>query len=224
MNTAVFDGIVREIGEVSTRRSFVRLLGGAAALSASVALGGSSLAKGKDQGSGKDRGEGRDRGGETVTAQRRGGKKITICYQNQTRLVKKSKLGNFPGHTRGACPDVGPKPTTCSQLYISGGPNPADDIVFDDDGSIINTTNGEVIINDPDGRATAHPARALKAKVGDQLRVRVTDWGGCRSLSPLWVHCPATGASKQIFTGYNGGRCDYPKQSDFLDFVIKVEL
>ena len=224
MNTVVFDGIVQEMGAVSNRRSFARLLGGAAALGAGLALGGDSLAKGKGHGKTHVRSEGRDR--ENVTAQARG-KKIAICYQNQTRMVKKSKLGNFPGATRGACLPGGTgggQQGTCTQLILSGGPKPSDDIVFDDDGSILNTTKGQFILSDNDGRATAHAARFLNANLGDLLRVRVTDWGGCRSLSPLWVHCAGTGQSKQIFSGYNGGRCDYPKQSDFLDFVIKVEL
>ena len=53
MNTMAFDGIVREMSEVSTRRGAFRLLGGAAAMSAGLVLGGESLAKGKDKGHGK---------------------------------------------------------------------------------------------------------------------------------------------------------------------------
>jgi len=225
MNTVVFDGIARDMGEVSNRRSFARLLGGAVALGAGLALGGESLAKGKGHGQTTARSAGRDHGRESVTAQARG-KKIAICYQNQTFSVKKKKLGAFPGYTRGACPPV-PKPQppgTCTQLILSGGPNPSDKIVFDDDGSIWNTTKQTFIVIDNDGGATEHAARFLDAALGDVLRVRVTDWGGCRSLSPLWVHCAGTGQSKQLFSGYNGGRCDYPKQADFLDFVITVSL
>src|SRR5215203_6889766 len=91
MDTVVFDGIVREMGEVSTRRNFTRLLGGAVALGAGLALGGESLAKGRNHGKAKSQG--------SVAAQGKG-KKITICYQGQTRTIKKSKLGNYPGATR----------------------------------------------------------------------------------------------------------------------------
>jgi hypothetical protein len=227
MNKAAFDGIVREMSALSTRRRVFRLLGGAAALSAGLALATGDDTLAKNRGKGKTRAEGRDHSRQNVAAQRRGGgKKLTICFNNQTRTIKKSKLSNFPGATRGACPP-GPKlepQGVCPQLILSSGPNPSDKIIFDDDGSILNTTQGTFILIDNDGLATAHAARFLDANVGDLLRVRVTDWGGCRSLSPLWVHCAATGQSKQLFSGYNGGRCDYPKQADFLDFVLRVEL
>lgn len=186
MNTEVFDGIARELGGVSTRRSFVRLLGGAAAVGAGVVLGSDDIAAKKKR--------------------------------------KKKKTGGGNNGGTGGTGGGGTTPVTCTQLILSGGPNPSDKIVFDDDGSILNTTKGQFILIDNDGRATEHAARFLDASLGDLLRVRVTDWSGCRSLSPLWVHCAGTGQSKQIFSGYNGGRCDYPKQSDFLDFVIKVEL
>jgi hypothetical protein len=225
MNTAVFDGIVREIGEVSTRRSFVRLLGGAAALSAGAALGGTSLARGKGHGAAKDRGEGRDRSGETVTAQRRGGKKITICYQNQTRLVKKSKLGNFPGYTRGVCPDGEPKPVVCTTYVLSGGPNLSDQITIDDDGSILNVTAGKFLLIDNNGQASSHSPVFNPGKAGDLLRVRATDYGGCRSFSPLWIHCLETGQSKKVFSGDSGnGSCANPKQVDYLDITFPIEL
>src|SRR4249919_2602034 len=44
MNTQVFDGIVRGLEGISTRRNVFRFLGGAAALGAGLALRGSSLA------------------------------------------------------------------------------------------------------------------------------------------------------------------------------------
>jgi hypothetical protein len=224
MNTEVFDGIVREIGEVSTRRSFIRLLGGAATLGASMTLGGSSLARGKGHDAGKDRGEERGRSGETVTAQRRGGKKITICYQNQTRLVKKSKLGNFPGHTRGACLDD-PKPVVCSTYVLSGGPKPSDPITIDDDGSIRNVTSGKFLLNDPNGQASSHSAIFNPGKPGDLLQVRATDYGRCRSFSPLWMHCLETGQSKQVFSGDSGnGSCTNPKQVDYLNITFPLEI
>src|SRR5690242_7881244 len=102
MKALVFDGITRELGEVSTRRSFFRLLGGAAAVGTGVALAAHEEMLGK--GRSKARGESRSHGRQAVAAQGRGrGKTITICFNNQTRTIKKSKLGNFPGATRGAC-------------------------------------------------------------------------------------------------------------------------
>ena len=67
MDTTAFDGIVRELGAVSTRRGFTRILGGAVALGAGLALGGESLAKGK----GRDNARSEARGNERVRPRRR---------------------------------------------------------------------------------------------------------------------------------------------------------
>ena len=212
MDATTFDGISRNLGSVSTRRGFARLLGGAAAMGALLATGSDSLARGK--GNRKDR--------EQVSAQGKGkgkGKKITICYQGQTKLVKKSKLGNFPGATRGACPGGGgnpnggggePQPVVCSRWILSGGPNQTDTIVVDDDLGIYNLSQGgKGIISEFDGRASTLAPAHFDAKVGDQLRIYGYDRGGCRSLSPLWLHCLATGQKRQLFKGYAGVNCNY---------------
>jgi hypothetical protein len=100
MQATMFDGISRDLGQSATRRSVFRLLGGAAAMSTGLVL------VAQDETQAKNRGKHHGQGREQVSAQGKGkGKKVTICYQNQTRLVKKSKLGTYPGATRGACPD-----------------------------------------------------------------------------------------------------------------------
>jgi hypothetical protein len=219
MDTVVFDGIVREMGAVSTRRNFTRLLGGAVALGAGLALGGDSLAKGRNHGKARSQG--------SVAAQGKG-KKITICYQAQTRTIKKSKLGNYPGATRGACPNGtggGQQPAVCTTYVLSGGPKPSDPITIDDDGSILNVTTGKFLLIDNNGQASSHSPVFSPGKVGDLLRVRATDYGGCRSFSPLWMHCLETGQSKQVFSGDSGnGSCTNPKQVDYLDITFPIEL
>jgi hypothetical protein len=172
----------------------------------------------QSQAKGKHRGKARSQG--QVTAQGRG-KKITICYQGQTRVIKKSKLGNYPGATRGACPPPpggggggtgggGQQPAVCSRWIISGGPNQTDKIVVDDDLGIWNMSQGGAgILNDFDARSSTLSPVVFDAKVGDQLRIYAYDRGGCRSLSPLWLHCSATGKSRQLFNGYNGTNCNY---------------
>jgi hypothetical protein len=200
METVVFDGIAREIGSVSTRRRFFRLLGGAAALGAGAAVSGNGLARGKS-----------------------GGKKITICYQGQTRTVKKSKLDRFPGATRGACPpgggngggsggggNGGGNQPACTRWILSGGPNQTDKIVIDDDLGIYNLNQGGAgILNDWDGKSSWLSPVVFDAKIGDKLRISALDRGGCRSLSPLWLHCLATGQKRQVFAGYSGVNCNY---------------
>lgn len=212
MDATTFDGISRNLGSVSSRRGFVRLLGGAAAVGAVLAAGTDTLAQGKGHHKGRDQ----------VSAQGKGkGKKITICYLNQTRTVKKSKLGNFPGATRGACPGGGNggggnpgggggEPVVCSRWIISGGPNQTDKIVADDDLLISNMSQGgSAVLNDMNGSASTLSAVVFDAKVGDQLRIYGYDRGGCRSLSPLWLHCQATGQKRQLFGGYSGVNCNY---------------
>lgn len=218
MDATTFDGISRNLGAVATRRGFTRLLGGTAVL-------GAVLSSEESQARGKGHGKGR----EQVASEGRRGKKITICYQTQTRSVKKKGyLKKYPGATKGACPPVGNPGTTqppqpCTTFILSGGPNQNDAIVIDDDGSVLNVTTGTFLIIDNNGMAGPINPVIFSGQVGNVLRVRGTDWGGCRSFSPLWVHCLATGAKRQIFTGYSGSGCAYTK-GEFLDINITVAL
>jgi hypothetical protein len=236
MNTAVFDGIVREMGEVSTRRNFFRLLGGAAALNAGLAMAAHDEVLGKNRG--KSKSKTRPEARERATAQGRGSKKITICFNNQTKLVKKSKLGNFPGATRGACPpkptppdpkpEPGPEPepVACTRWLITGGPNQYDPIAVDDDLMIWQPNRGgHIIVHDRDGKSSSLAPAQFDANVGEILGVRAWDRGGCRSLSQLWVHCLATGQKKKVFPGYSGAGCGYGAGDNvFVETVITVEL
>ena len=218
MDATTFDGISRNLGAVSTRRSFARLLGGAAVL-------GAVLSSEESQARGRGHGQGRDQ----VGAEGRRGKKITICYQTQTRSVKKKGYQTkFPGATKGACPAPGnpgggQPPQPCTTFILSGGPNQSDPITIDDDGSILNVTTGKFLIIDNNGMAGPLNPVVFPGQVGNVLRVRATDWGGCRSFSPLWVHCLATGAKRQLFTGYSGAGCAYTR-GEVLDMNLTVEL
>lgn len=219
MKAMAFDGIARELRGASTRRSFFRLLGGAAAVGAGLALTTGEQAQAK----GKNRGKVRSQG--AVAAQGKG-TKITICYQNQTRQVKKKGYKTkYPGATLGPCP-VGPTQTAvCTTYVLSGGPKPSDPITIDDDGSILNVTAGKFLLIDNNGQASSHSPVFSPGKVGDLLRVRATDYGGCRSFSPLWMHCLETGQSKKVFSGDSGnGSCTNPKQVDYLDITFPIEI
>lgn len=234
MKATAFDGIVREMGNSSSRRGFFRLLGGAAAAGVGLAVVAreESLAKSHGKGHGKSHAAGREQGHESVSAQGRK-KVITICYQNQTRTVKKkSYQTKYPGATAGACqtgsnpqPQQPPQqqPVVCTNFILSGGPNQTDPITIDDDGSILNVTTGQFLLIDNNGMAGPLNPVVFTGNIGDTLRVRATDWGGCRSFSPLWVHCLQTGQSNQLFTGYNGSGCSNPS-GDFLDMTLTVEL
>lgn len=208
MDMVVFDGITRDMSEVSSRRGFFRLLGGAAAIGAGLAVSGNSLAKGKG------------RGQAAVTAQGKGGKKIAICYGGQTRTVKKSKLANFPGATKGVCAGGGngggntgggnPQPVVCSRWIISGGPSQTDKIGADDDLSIYNLSQGGAgILNDGDRKSNPLSPVVFDAAIGNKLNIVGYDGGGCRSLGQLWLHCVATGQKRQVFAGYSGANCNY---------------
>ena len=136
MKAMAFDGIARELGEASTRRSIFRLLGGAAAMGAGLAMttGEQIRAKGKDRDKARSQGQ--------VMAQ---GKKITICYQNKTRKVKKKGYKTkYPGATLGPCPKT--QPVVCSSWILSGGASVSTPIVVDDDLQVM--LNGLVIGDD----------------------------------------------------------------------------
>src|SRR5688572_8499441 len=102
MHGTAFDGITREFGEVATRRSVFRLLGGAA-LSAGLVLGagGENLAKGK--GKNKNDSRGRNQAQGQASAEGKKGKKVTICFQDKTVQEEKQAWNNKDrGGTLGA--------------------------------------------------------------------------------------------------------------------------
>src|SRR3954471_2661194 len=82
MKSVMFDGITRNLSDVSTRRSFVRLIGGAAAMGAGLVLThqAEASAKGKGHGTAKSQAHG------TVRAAGKG-KKLTICVNGVTRTI-----------------------------------------------------------------------------------------------------------------------------------------
>jgi hypothetical protein len=223
MNTAVFDGIVQDLGAVSTRRGFARrLLGGAVALGAGLALGGDSLAKGK--GHGKTRAEGRGTG--RAAAEGKKGKKVTICYQNQTRTVKKKGYKTkFPGATLGPCTA---EPQVCSSWIISGGPNPTTRIEVDDDLWIYHRAalgKQTLLIRDNDGLASSLAAVSFQAQAGEEINILAKDVNAaCRSLSPLWLHCATTGQKRMLYAGNTDGCAPGRQPSYFVsqNFVISL--
>jgi hypothetical protein len=217
MDATTFDGISRNLGSVSTRRGFVRLLGGAASVGAVLAAGTDALARNKRNSKGHD---------EVGAQGKRKRKKITICYLNKTKRVKKSKLGNFPGATRGACPagggnqggnqgggnqGGGEQPAApCTRWILSGGPSQTAKISVDDDLGVYNLSRGGTgIINEFDRKASVISPTIFEANVGDRINIVAYDGGGCRSLSELWLHCLETGASRKVYAGFNGGHCSY---------------
>lgn len=225
MEATTFDGISRNFGSVSTRRGFVRLLGGAAVLGAALADGEESEAK-----------KGRDKGRQQVSAQGKGKKKITICYQGQTRTVKKKGYQTkFPGATKGACPrdsdqggdsdqgDGGQNPQICTQWLISGGPNQSDRLAADDDLSIFNLSKGGqgILFGDNNRLASTYAPVPFDATVGDKLKIVAFDGGGCRSVSPLWLHCRSTGQKRLLYPGYTGAGCNY-QSGTFVNEQVEV--
>ena len=203
MQAPVFDGITRDLGAVSTRRSFMRLFGGAAAMGAvTLVAGGETQAKATRRG--------RSQGQGQVSAQGKGKKpKITICYQNQTRTVKKKGYqSSYPGATVGACtvppPPDKTEPVVCTTWILSGGPDPTTPIVVDDD--LTMAVNGKTILEDANGQASTHSPVVFAAQVGNELAVGAWDEvPTCRSLSPLWLHCATSGQKRQLFAGNNDG-------------------
>jgi hypothetical protein len=206
MKAVAFDGITRELGEVATRRSVFRILGGAALSAGLVGAGGESLARGKNKSDARGGNQARPQG--QAQAEGKKGKKVTICFQNQTRTVKKKGWQQkFPGATLGAC--AATQPVACTSWILSGGPNPVDRIVVDDDLVIDHYVDGGqvyTLFRDRDKQASSLQPIRFKAFVGDTLRIGAYDENpACRSLSPLWLHCATTGQKRQVFAGNNDG-------------------
>jgi hypothetical protein len=201
MHTNVFDAMTRQLGDRSTRRRFLRLLGGAAAVGASVAITGETEA-------GRHRRHRRRHAGRRQT-----GKTWSPDLDQRVQL-----------------PDsvLEPAPVTCTRWALSGGPSPSDPIQADDDLVItINTTFGDgehLIVDDSSHRSEPLAAPIeFEAQVGDVLHVRARDWGGCRSLSPLWLHCKLAKTHRMVFPGYSGAHCEYGNSGEtFLDFLVEV--
>ena len=228
MQAPVFDGITRELGERPSRRGVMRLLGGAAAMGAvGLVVGSDAEAKRR----GRNQGQ--------VTAEGRGKKpKITICYQGQTLTVKKKRYQQtYPGATVGPCPITGGGGTTqggggstqggqqpaCTTWIISGGPNPTDKIHADDDLNILRNSPAESILSDGDGKSGPLNPVEFEAKVGEVLIAQAYDAGGCRSLSPLWLHCKATGQKREVFTGLASPHCKFGPDF-FIDQPVTVSV
>src|SRR3954466_8267085 len=99
MKSGMLDRFPRELGAVSTRRSFMRLVSGAAAMGAGLVV----LTHAESSAKSKHHGKAKSQAHDNVHAAGKS-KKITICYNGTTRTVPKSKLASFPGATKGACP------------------------------------------------------------------------------------------------------------------------
>jgi hypothetical protein len=220
MKAMAFDGMARELGDVSTRRSFIRLFGGAAAMGAGLVLANRVESSARSKGHGNARSAAH---GDVRAAGKGKGKKITICYNGATRTIPKQKFGNFPGATKGACPTGTQQPVACTSWIISGGPDRTTPISVDDDLQIM--VNGANVLNDTNGMAQNIPPVAFPAQVGQSIGVIARDANpACRSLSPLWLHCATSTQKKQLFAGNNDGCAPGRTAGTFVSEVYTVSV
>jgi hypothetical protein len=219
MKAMVFDGMARELGDVSTRRGFFRLLGGATAMGAGLVLTHHAESSAKD----KSHANAKSQSNEKVRAAGKS-KKITICYNGQTRTApKRDYQQRFPGATKGACPAGGQQPAACTSWVISGGPDRTTPISVDDDLQIM--VNGVNVLNDTNGMAQAITPVAFSAQVGQSIGVVARDVNpACRSLSPLWLHCATSTQKRQLFAGNNDGCAAGRTAGTFVSEVYTVSV
>jgi hypothetical protein len=218
MKAMVFDGMTRNLGDVSTRRSFIRLFSGAAAMGAGLVLmnRAESSARGKGHGKAKSESHGNVRAAGK-------GKKITICFNGATRTIPKQKFANFPGATKGACPTGTQQPATCTSWVISGGPDRTTPISVDDDLQIM--VNGVNVLNDTNGMAQNITPVAFTAPLGQSIGVVARDVNpACRSLSPLWLHCATSTQKRQLFAGNNDGCAPGRTAGTFVSEVYTISV
>jgi hypothetical protein len=218
MKAMAFDGITRELSEVSTRRSVFRLIGGAAAMGAGLVLTNraESFAKGKSHGKTNSESHGNVRAAGK-------GKKITICFNGATRTIPKQKFANFPGATKGACPTGTQQPVACTSWIISGGPDRTTAISVDDDLQLM--VNGVNVLNDTNGKSDNITPVAFTAQVGQSIGVVARDVNpACRSLSPLWLHCATSTQKRQLFAGNNDGCAAGRTAGTFVSEVYTISV
>jgi hypothetical protein len=88
--------------------------------------------------------------------------------------------------------------------------------------------NGAPRFIDSSGLADCFPPISVGPVTnGDQLRVAAIDsFGGCHSLSALYLHCPTTGASQTLDADGDPGGCDGspPQTTPFYDQTFTVSL
>jgi hypothetical protein len=146
------------------------------------------------------------------------------CDEPEDRcLVSECQVVGQGTERKSKCVEVLSDECNCTEWILSGGEDPAAPISVDDDLRV--DLNGDTIFNDQDNFADNHPPIAFPAAVGDELRVVATDkQQPCRSLSPLWLHCPASGLSRQLFAGRNDGCTGTAVPAVFVDETFIVEL
>jgi hypothetical protein len=87
----------------------------------------------------------------------------------------------------------------CAAAVLSGGPEGTETLGVDDDFEVY--VNGTLVYSDADDEANQYPPVQLGSVVdGDLIRVVATNscyYGGPVQISPLYLHCTATGA-KQV--------------------------
>ena len=124
-----------------------------------------------------------------------------------------------------------PPPGTgdCASAVLSGGPGGTENVDVDDDLQIF--VNGTSVFVDDDEFASAHPPISVgPVSNGDQIRVVASDseiFGGNRFLSPLYLHCPSTGAVQTLDANGHPPDCCYapvPGGVVFYDQTFTVAL
>jgi hypothetical protein len=224
MKAMMFDGLTRDLGEGSTRRSLLRLLGGAAAVGAGIDLTGreESFARAKGHGTAKAQAH------DQVRAAGKS-KKITICYNGTTRTApKRGWAQKYPGATKDVWGPIGQQPggqqpAACTSWIFSGGPDRTTPIGVD--GDLLIMVNGVNVLNDANGLAGSIPPVAFPAEVGQSLGVVARDVNpACRSLTPLWLHCASTGQKRQLFAGNNDGCAPVRTAGTFVSEVYTISV
>jgi hypothetical protein len=155
--------------------------------------------------------------------------KITICHftgseSNPYNVLDVSEK-SLQGHLNHG--DFRYYSSCCSNLVLSGGPSPTDAVTVDD--------KLDVYVNDIEDDDIPWATRLFSTDVGfdaiplppggGMIRVVARDlYGGRYTLSPLYVHCLDTGASQQIYAGYDQC-CELPVlEEPFVDFVTTIAV
>jgi hypothetical protein len=123
--------------------------------------------------------------------------------------------------------------TAPSDLVLSGGPSAADLLGVDDDLSIVlSKVEGpsgrlrvrQSLLEDADQRARSLAPIPFQARNGDDLVIVARNAGGCRALSPLYLHRPYDGAVQVVSPAGVRSDCADQPAGEFFRETVRIAL
>ena len=113
------------------------------------------------------------------------------------------------------------KKKRCRKWILSGGPDPTEEIVVDDDLKVLR--NGQIVFEDADGDSGDHDPIHFSARKGAKLRIVAFDAQAlCHELGPLYLHCEGKGRLRRKLTDGVPYTCPNEAVGEFFNKTFTV--